>query len=301
MIAPVIRKGPMGSSIDGSMAAQGAPEADPDQSRSGGLFSRLFRKVASAEDEAQAGDVNGGATSGLGSLTRLRVDDVAIPKVEIVGVPDTITREELIEVFREHGFSRIPVYDGSLDQPLGVVTLKDFALTYGFGPGGGAFDLRGLLRPLIYVPPSMPLTVLLQKMQAERSHMALVIDEYGGVDGLATFEDIIETMVGDVLDEHDTVEGPQWVEEGPGVWLVEASASLSEIEEATGVRLRGDEDDGEIDTLGGLAYQRAGRVPVRGEVIALDGGAEIEVVDAERHRIKRLRLRRRGLEQTVEE
>lgn len=287
----------MGSSIEGSTAAQGAPEADPDQSKSGGLFSRLFRKAAlSLGDDGDAGDstLAGPETlsaQGVANLYTLRVDDVAIPKNEIVSVSETIGREELIAVFREHGFSRIPVYDGTMDQPLGIVTLKDFALQNVFGNADAPFDLRALLRPLLYVPSSMALTVLLQKMQAERSHMALVIDEYGGVDGLATFEDIIETIVGDILDEHDTVEGPHWVEEAPGVWLIQANAPLDEVEEATGVKLRLEDEDQEIDTVGGLAYLRAGRVPVRGEIISLDSGAELEVLDAERHRIKRLRLR----------
>lgn len=287
----------MGSSIEGSTAAQRAPEADPDQSKSGGLFSRLFRKAAPflADD----GDAAGAALAqhemlsaqGVANLYTLRVDDVAIPKNEIVSVSETIGRDELIAVFRDHGFSRIPVYDGTMDQPLGIVTLKDFALQNVFGNADAPFDLRALLRPLLYVPSSMPLTVLLQKMQAERSHMALVIDEYGGVDGLATFEDIIETVVGDILDEHDTVEGPYWVEEAPGVWIVQANAPLDEVEEATGVKLRREDEDQEIDTIGGLAYLRAGRVPVRGEIIYHESGAELEVLDAERHRIKRIRLR----------
>ena len=292
----------MGSSTDGLTAAQGAPEADPDQRRSVGLFARLFRKAAPETQNGEAvfrhapsqppmiGQPAPIALPGIGNLRRLRVDDVAVPKVDIVAVPVTIGRDELAEVFREQGFSRLPVYKGSLDHPVGVVTLKDLALTYGFG-NNGRFSLRKLLRPLLYAPPSMPLTVLLQKMQTERMHMALVIDEYGGVDGLVTIEDLLETVVGDISDEHDTEESALWAEEKPGVWLIQAMAPLDEVEAAIGQRLRVSEEDQDIDTLGGLVYLRAGRVPARGEVVPHESGTQIEVVDAEPRRIKRLRLR----------
>ena len=113
----------------------------------------------------------------------------------------------MVAVFETSTLSRLPVYNETLDQPLGLVHLKDFALTYGFGAPAAEFDLRGLLRPLLYAPPSMPIGVLLQKMQAAHIHMALVIDEYGGVDGLVTIEDLLEQIVGDIADEHDEAEG----------------------------------------------------------------------------------------------
>ncbi|MFN3647915.1 MAG: hemolysin family protein [Gemmobacter sp.] len=295
----------MGSTTDGLMAAQGAPSAEPASDRPRGLFRRLFRKAPALapEPEAIAHPQSAPAAApvslpGISNLRRLRVDDVAIPKVDITAVPITIGREELAEVFREHGFSRLPVYKGSLDHPQGVVTLKDFALTYGFG-ANGKFSLRKLLRPLLYAPPSMPLTVLLQKMQTERIHMALVIDEYGGVDGLVTIEDLLETVVGDISDEHDTEESAMWAQEKPGVWIVQATAPLDEFEAAIGQSLRVGEDDQEIDTLGGLVYLRAGRVPSRGEIVPHESGAEFEVVDAEPRRIKRLRLRMPGVVASV--
>lgn len=296
----------MGSSTDGLMAAQGAPQAETAPGRPRGIFHRIFRKAPPAASPptgpalAQGQQVTvAAALPGLSNLRRLRVDDVAIPKVDITAVPITIGRDELAEVFREQGFSRLPVYKGSMDHPQGVVTLKDFALTYGFGSGGGKFSLRKLLRPLLYAPPSMPLTVLLQKMQSERIHMALVIDEYGGVDGLVTIEDLLETVVGDISDEHDTEESAMWSQEKPGVWLAQAAAPLEEFEAAIGVTLRVGEDDQEIDTLGGLVYLRAGRVPSRGEIVPHESGAEFEVVDAEPRRIKRLRLRMPGVVASV--
>lgn len=292
----------MGSSNDGSSAAQRAQPSEQDPLQSRGLLGRIFGKpaltpVPPPTPEAPAPQAAAPSTSslpGLSNLRRLRVDDVAVPKAEIIAVPLTISREELVEVFREHGFSRVPVYKGSLDHPQGIVTLKDFALTFGFGTGNGRFSLRKLLRPLLYAPPSMPLTVLLQKMQQDRAHMALVIDEYGGVDGLVTIEDLLETIVGDISDEHDNEEDALWLEEKPGVWLVQATASLEEFEAVIGQALRTGEDDGEIDTLGGLVYLRAGRVPARGEVVPHESGAEFEIVSAEPRRIKRLRLRLPG-------
>jgi magnesium and cobalt transporter len=153
----------------------------------------------------------------------MRVDDVAIPKAEIVAVPLDIGKDDLVEVFREHGFSRLPVYKGTLDHPQGLVLLKDLALQHGFG-AAGRFSLKRLLRPILYAPPSMPTGVLLQKMQKDRAHMALVIDEYGGVDGLVTIEDLIETVIGEIEDEHDEDEGALWVEEKPGVILAQSTA-----------------------------------------------------------------------------
>jgi len=227
---------------------------------------------------------------GLGALRRLRVDDVAVPKVEIVAVPLDIGKDELVAVFREHGFSRLPVYKGTLDHPQGLVLLKDLALQHGFGTAG-RWSLKRLLRPVLYAPPSMPIGVLLQKMQRERVHMALVIDEYGGVDGLVTIEDLIETVIGEIEDEHDEEEGALWKEEKPGVFLCMANAPLEEIETAIGLRLRTDEDDEEIDTLGGIVFLRTGRVPTRGEIVPHESGAEFEVVDADPRRIKRVRIR----------
>jgi magnesium and cobalt transporter len=146
----------------------------------------------------------------------------------------------------------------------------------------------------VSTPPSMPVGVLLQKMQRERVHMALVIDEYGGVDGLVTIEDLIETVIGEIEDEHDEEEGALWKEEKPGVFIAMANAPLEEIETAIGLKLRQDEDDEEIDTLGGIVFLRTGRVPLRGEIVPHESGAEFEVVDADPRRIKRVRIRLPG-------
>ncbi|WP_279300435.1 transporter associated domain-containing protein [Mameliella alba] len=150
-----------------------------------------------------------------------------------------------------------------------------------------------MLRPLLFVPPSMPIGVLLTKMQTERRHMALVIDEYGGVDGLVTIEDLIEQVIGEIEDEHDTDEDQYWTREKTGCYLVQAKTPLSDFEGELGLALtdHDDIDEEEIDTLGGLVFMLAGRVPARGEVVPHPAGLDFEVVDADPRRIKRLRVR----------
>ncbi len=274
---------------------QGVDTAEDEERESPnrGFFGRVFHALTNSEsqdDEGEASEDRHSGKPGLVNLRRMRVDDVAIPKVEIIAAPANITLPDLVEMFREHGFSRIPVFRGTLDSPLGLIHLKDLALKHGFGEGG-KFTLRPMLRPLLYVPPSMPIGVLLQQMQQKRTHMALVIDEYGGVDGLVTIEDLIEQVIGEIEDEHDEVEGGLWVREKPGQWFIQARASLSDIEEETGLHLLDAEVDEEVDTLGGLIFMLAGRVPLRGEVISHPSGAEFEVVEADPRRLKRIRLR----------
>jgi magnesium and cobalt transporter len=227
----------------------------------------------------------------------MRAEDVAVPKSDIVAVPVSIPFDGLVEAFRESGRTRIPVHEGSLDQPLGLVNLKDFALRHGFsrpeGADGEPFDLRGMLRPLLYVPPSMPLAALLQRMQAERIHMALIIDEYGGTDGLCTIEDLLETVVGEIDDEHDVEEPESFSREAEGVWIADGATDLEEFEREIGLDLTAHEDiePEEADTLGGLVFLLSGHVPQAGEVVAHPDGPVFEVLDADARRVKRLRVR----------
>ena len=291
----------MTDSNSGSDAARGAPdESDPSPDGNGqrGLFSRLIDALAVPDSN----DANGGLAAslrkvlpGLANLRRLQVEDVSIPKAEIVAVPLDIDRDELVGVFRESGFSRLPVYAETLDKPVGLLLLKDLVLRKGLDLKDEDLALEEILRPLLFVPPSMPLVVLLQKMQTERTHMALVIDEYGGVDGLVTIEDILEQVVGEIDDEHDTEEEDLCHLEKPGVWLVQARALLEDVEAETGLNLTEAIDDEDVDTLGGLVFVLLGRVPVRGEVIPHPAGLDIEVLDADPRRVKRLRLRRSGI------
>ncbi|MEO1638870.1 MAG: hemolysin family protein [Pseudomonadota bacterium] len=288
----------MGDTGDGpSSAAHGAQQEQ--QIKVPGLLARLRAALRAPEaadqpTENQANNVKtAGSVLGMLNLRRMRVEDVAVPKTDIVAVPVTISKDELVEVFRESGLTRVPVYDGTLDTPIGTANMKDFALQHGFNGGRKAMDLREMLRPLIYVPPSMPLGVLLQKMQAERTHMALVIDEYGGTDGLVTIEDVIEQVVGEIEDEHDVEEVKSWTLEKPGCYVALARTELDDFEQEIGMDLTSNAaiDDEEIDTLGGLVTLLAGHLPARGEVIVHPDGPEFEVVEADPRRIKRLRVR----------
>ena len=287
----------MGDSLDGSPSAQEASEPS-DSSGQRGFFGRIFDAFSTGEsdEEGVARDENGVTRPstplpGIGNLRRMRVEDVAIPKAEIMAVPVNARLEDLVTAFRDSGFSRLPVFKGTLDAPLGLIHLKDLALQQAFTDPKPRFNLRKMLRPLLYAPPSMPIGVLLQKMQSERIHMALVIDEYGGVDGLVTIEDLIETVIGEIEDEHDTPEDGLWVLEKPGQYRAQARAPLGEFEAEIGLKLADEAEDEEVDTLGGLLFMWLGRVPARGEVIPHESGAEFEVVDADPRRIKRLRVR----------
>jgi magnesium and cobalt transporter len=266
--------------------------SDPPSERGGtGFLSRILGVFGTSEQDVAVAQPRVEPLPGLSNLRRMRVADVAIPKAEIVAVPVDIDREELVGVFRDSGLTRLPVYDGTLDSPLGMVHLKDFALQHGFNGVGTSYDLKAMLRPLIYAPPSMPIGVLMTKMQSDRMHMALVIDEYGGVDGLVTIEDLIEQVVGEIEDEHDIAEEGYWTQEGEGCWIVQARAPLDEFEAQVGRRLVDEADMEEVDTVGGLVFMLAGRVPARGEIIHHPAGPDFEVVDADPRRIKRLRMR----------
>ena len=291
----------MGSSSDGSGDAPSVAADEGEDPPQRGFFGRILDALSPPEQDG-ALEVSEAlaatqpapmALPGIANLRKLRVDDVAIPKAGIAAVPLDIGRDDLVEVFRKHGFSRLPVYKGDMDHPQGLVLLKDFALKHGFG-AKAVFDLTALLRPVLYAPPSMPIGVLLQKMQRDRVHMALVIDEYGGVDGLVTIEDLIETVIGEIDDEHDEAESAQWKLEAPGVYLVQGAAELDAFEAAIGLRLRMDDDDADIDTIGGLVFLRNGSVPARGDIVAHESGATFEVLEADPRRIKRLRVRLPG-------
>ncbi|SNR33513.1 hemolysin family protein [Puniceibacterium sediminis] len=290
----------MGDSDGSSNAAQSAQDEEQDN-KSVGFFRRIVGVLTPGDgvpmpENGVTQNIVSQPTHGMINLRRMRVEDVALPRSEIVSVPDSITRDELVQVFRETGLTRLPVYSGTLDTPVGMAHLKDFALMHGFNGSETPFNLSKMLRPLLFVPPSMPIGVLLTKMQTERRHMALVIDEYGGVDGLVTIEDLIEQVIGEIEDEHDTDEGKNFTQEKSGCYLALATTPLEEFEAEIGMQLTEHEDiDGEeIDTLGGLVFWLSGHVPARGEMVPHPSGLEFEVVDADPRRIKRLRVRMPG-------
>jgi magnesium and cobalt transporter len=229
-------------------------------------------------------------------LREQRVIDVMIPRADIVAVAQDAPLADVIAAFEHGSLSRLPVYRDTLDDPIGFVHLKDIALTYGVGSGRAAkeFSLTEHIRKALFVPPSMNIAALLQRMQAARVHMALVIDEFGGVDGLVTIEDLVEQIVGDIEDEHDIEDAEQWSEEAPGIYAINARADLREFEEAEGVHLLLEDWEEDIDTFGGLVFMLTGRVPARGEVVSHPDGYEFEITDADPRRVKRLRMSLNG-------
>ncbi|QHQ36164.1 hemolysin family protein [Algicella marina] len=287
----------MGDSSEGSSsAAHGALDENP-RSWMGDLWARVTGREDGESDDTKVVEPQFTPSEtqtmlrNVRDMRNIRIDAISIPRADIVAVPLGASLEEVVEIFRECTFTRLPVFAETLDNPIGMIHLKDLALDFGFGAGNGTFDLEAISRPLIYVPPSMPVDVLLQKMQTERTHMALVIDEYGGVDGLLTIEDLLEQVVGEIVDEHDTEEVDLWTEEASGVYLCSSRAPLQEFEKIAGVDLLSDDLDEDVETLGGLVFMLAGRVPVRGEIVAHPQGHEFEVVDADPRSLKRVRVR----------
>ena len=248
-------------------------------------------------------------------LRELKVADVMIPRVDIISVPAEANLGVLLALFRTAGHSRLPVYGETLDDPRGMVHIRDFLdflaaraessqkgrrrKAVPDAPNLGTVDLSAtlasakILRPVLYAPPSMPAVDLLLRMQATRTHMALVIDEYGGTDGLVSIEDLVEIVVGDIEDEHDLDEGPSIAPAADGRFTASARATLEELRAATGVDLSDAEIAEDVDTLGGLIVTLAGRVPTRGELVKGPDGLEFEVLDADPRRVKRLRVHRR--------
>ncbi len=227
----------------------------------------------------------------------VRLDDVMVPRAEIEAVEADIAPGDLLDRFDACGHSRMPVYRDTLDQPVGMVHVKDFLSAVKKNRQIEAIDLAALLRPVIFVPPSMSAMDLLLKMQTTRGHMALVIDEYGGTDGLVTIEDLIEEIVGEIEDEHDEEEVLLRPREnkGAGHWRASARLPLDELQNTLGVSLDGFDGLDDIDTLGGLVFALAERVPERGELIdhALQDGRHLEFIirDGDPRRIKSLDLR----------
>jgi len=225
-------------------------------------------------------------------FNELRTEDVMVPRPDIVAVEEGTSLDELVKAFREANHSRLPVFRETLDDPRGMVHIKDLlgwmADNRGAGDADSGFNLAAIRRDLIYVPPSMPAIDLLLKMQASRVHMALVIDEYGGTDGLVTIEDLVEEIVGEIEDEHDEAERPDLVQLPDGSIDATARADIKDLEGMLGMSLLPEERGDELDTLGGLVFDMLGRVPQRGEVVVHESGIEFEIADADPRRIKRL-------------
>ncbi len=247
------------------------------------------------------------------TFSGLSVEDVLVPRADIVAIAAQAPLAELMALFAQALHSRLPVYDETLDDIIGMVHIKDLlqhlhqqAQPVDSGdavatqpdlllPGQALAMPVGsspLLRPVLYVPDSMPVADLLLKMQSTRMHMAIVIDEYGGTEGLVTIEDVVEQIVGEIADEHDSDEDHQQITPVPGGYVVSARLELAELERLLGVDLLPDEQDEEVDTVGGMLFTRLGRVPVKGEVVPLGDELEAEVLEADPRRVRKVRFRR---------
>lgn len=234
----------------------------------------------------------------------LAVKDVMVPRAEIIAIDKDTPLNELTTAFLSAGHSRLPVFQGTLDDPLGMVHIKDLLPYLALNAKGRSSEnypkrtvIAKILRPVLFVPPSMRADALLRKMQAGRNHMAIVVDEYGGTDGIVTLEDLIEPIVGDIEDEHDDAE-PEIVTlsgaNGAQYWEADARAEIEDFEAAIGRDIASSEEDEDFETLGGLVFSLAGRVPERGEIIRHPAGIEFEILDADPRRIKKMRIRPAG-------
>ena len=221
-------------------------------------------------------------------IHQLRVDDVMVPRADIVAIEGGAPLDKVVKVMREAFHSRLPVYQDTLDNVLGFVHIKDL-LAYWRGPDD--FNLIDVVHDVLFVPPTMSVLDLLLRMRVGRIHMALVVDEFGGTDGLVTIEDLVEEIVGEIEDEHDQVEAPMIVDRPDGTLVADGRTDIDEFESLVGVDLLPEERDEDVDTLGGFVFSLVGRVPQRGELIAHPSGLEFEVLDADPRRVRRLRIR----------
>ncbi len=214
-------------------------------------------------------------------------EDAMVPRADIVAVESKTSLADVIALMTKTGHSRLPVYRETLDDAIGMIHIKDVIAWRG---DAGAFNLSKILRRVLFVAPSMEVLELLLEMRAKRSHMALVVDEFGGIDGLITIEDVVEEIVGEIEDEHDSAPEPNLVRRPDGTIDADARAPIEVMEKEFPSALS-DEEKEYIDTLGGLVVSLSGRVPIRGELIAHPSGVEFEVLEADPRRIKRLRIR----------
>ncbi len=310
-----------------------------------GFFGRLLARLGIGEDREDAREIieevleNEESTARsfspperlmLSNLLRfgeLRVEDVMVPRADIIAIDISARLGELLQVFQEASHSRIPVYQGTLDDPRGMVHIKDLmswitsqASSKAWQPKAGAaaeagsgtetpaakidpLQLEGvdlalpvadaeIRREVLFVPPSMSGLDLLLRMQATHIHLALVVDEYGGTDGLVSIEDLVEEIVGEIEDEHDRSDAPLIVDDVEAGLIADARVPIEDLEERLGFSLLPSDREEDVDTLGGLVFTLAGRVPVRGELVRHDSGLEFEVLDADARRIKKLKIHR---------
>lgn len=267
------------------------------------------------------------ARSMLGNLlafSKLRVDDLMVPRADITALDETMTLRELLDVFTDANHSRIPIFRETLDDVTGMIHVKDFlGWMSKEGRDGRSRKEKGkvsgltltadeltatikslgsLQRNVLYVPPSMPASDLLVKMKTKHVHLAIVVDEYGGTDGLVSFEDLVEAIVGDIADEHDADDEAELIrKQEDNVYVADARISISTLDQMFSVDLLPDDKEDEADTLGGLIFEMDGRVPSRGELIKHASGLEFEIMERDPRRVKKVRIHVKPPEAPAEE
>ncbi len=305
--------------MSGSSRLVPEDQDSPDRSSGNGFFSRLVALISPRKTEGEecpaevlasvrelSGPVRRQTRRMMGRLaefSRLRVDDVLVPRAEIIAIEATACVRQLMELFTDAQHSRLPVYRETLDDILGMVHIKDLFRLLHQGAQDNAngdmilpasllaesIEASGLMRPVLFAPPSMPAADLLLKMQVTHLHMAVVVDEYGGTEGIITIEDLVEQIVGEISDEHDEEE--DLITPTENGYILSARTPLEDLEALLGVDLLPPAQDEEVDTVGGLIFTMLGRVPVRGEVVRHEAGLEFEILEADPRRIRRLRVR----------
>lgn len=284
-------------------------EDSPDERENGGTFwSRLRNFLFGDDNEAtlrdeieEAIENREGEIPRVGDLSHVErqmlrnilhfgeknASDVAVPRSDIIAVPVTISFDALVAAFVEAGHSRLPIYEESLDTIIGMIHVKD-VLAVQVSEDSGPFDIRELIRAPLYVPESMGVLDLLARMRAQRVHLAIVVDEFGGTEGLLTIEDVVEEIVGEIEDEHDEEMPGTLIPINTSLWEADARAELEEVASTIDPRLGEVEED--VETLGGLAFVLAGRIPQPGETLVHPSGWKLEVTEGDTRRVSRLRL-----------
>lgn len=281
-----------------------APEAEP-ESRPAGLLGWLKEKFAGRGDNTlkealeeiiQEHEEEGHVFTAeekdmLRNVLEVRdstASDVMVPRADIIAVDCHISLDALKKVFIENGHTRMPVFDQTLDRLRGFIHLKDVVPALA---GEKPFIMEELLRDILFISPSMRVIDLLVQMRLSGVHMAVVVDEYGGTDGLVTMEDLFEELVGEIQDEHDEPEPQEELRQlHARAYEADARIRIEQIEEQLNLRLRSQEEEEEYDTLGGLIFEKLGRVPVRGEIVMLEGTARLDILDADPRRVRRVRI-----------
>jgi CBS domain containing-hemolysin-like protein len=302
-IVPADARGPAESGPRSLLSEMASRLAHAVKSLSGGSTIRESLEEVIEESDREIQELSAQERMMLANLLKfgdLTVADVMVPRADIVAVEEQTRLSDLVMLFRDAQHSRLPIYRETLDDPIGMVHIKDVLSLVEPGPDGNLFwketAIAKVKRDVMFVPGAMPALDLLLKMQTTHQHLALVVDEYGGTDGLVTIEDLVEEIVGDIEDEHDVDEDLEIVPRGDG-YVADARVNLEEFKERTGVDLEAcieEADEEEVDTLGGVIVAMLGRVPVRGEIVTREG-YEFEILEADPRRVKRLRIRARPM------